>query len=182
MNWIPFNPDWNESTEPRVAVAEPTRSTIPSPAKSKVIVAEDDAISREVVSSLLRNWGYEVFVTQNGIEALEALRAQTGPVLAVLDWMMPGADGIEVCRRVRQMEKLVYILLLTARSGKEQLVEAFSAGADDYLVKPFKKEELRARLTGGLRILTLQATLAARVSELEQLLEENHNLRLQIPL
>ena len=182
MNWIPFNPDWHESTKPEKSAAAPTIAAEIPIAKSKVIVAEDDPISREVVSSLLRNWGYDVFVTQNGTEALEAIRAQDGPVWAVLDWMMPGMDGIEVCRHARKIDKVVYILLLTARSGKEQLVEGFEAGADDYLVKPFNKEELRARLAAGLRVLNLQTTLAARVSELEKALEENQKLRLQIPI
>lgn len=113
---------------------------------------------------------------------MEVLRAQTNPVLAVLDWMMPGMDGLEVCRRVRESERLVYILLLTARSGKEQLVEGLQAGADDYLVKPFHKEELHARLKVGLRILLLQAALADRVKELEKALAENQRLKLTLPL
>jgi DNA-binding response OmpR family regulator len=124
-------------------------------------------------------------VTQDGNEALEALCAQSAPTLAVLDWMMPGMDGVEVCRRVRAMDKLVYILLLTARSAKEQLVEGLQAGTDDYLTKPFNKEELHARLKAGLRVLTLQATqatLAGRVEELEKALAENKSLRLGIPL
>jgi len=99
--------------------------------------------------------------------------------------MMPGMDGIEVCRRVREMgemDKLVYILLLSARSSKEQLVEGLQAGADDYLTKPFNKDELHARLKAGLRVLMLQATLAARVEELEKALAENRSLNFQMPL
>ncbi len=190
MKWIPFNPDWQS------LAADPVRSPdreaiaiIPAAAeasglesKVKVVVAEDDAISREVVCTLLRNWGFDLLVASEGREAMEILRAQTGPVLAVLDWMMPGMDGLEICRRLRAADKLVYILLLTARSAKEQVVEGLQAGADDYLIKPFNKEELHARLKVGLRVLLLQATLAARVDELEETLQENRALKLLLPL
>ena len=91
-------------------------------------------------------------------------------------------DGLEVCRRVRQGERLVYTLLLTARRGKEQIVEGLRAGADAYLVKPFHQEGLNARLKVGIRILLLQAILAARVEELEKALAENQRLKLQLPL
>jgi DNA-binding response OmpR family regulator len=131
---------------------------------------------------MLRKWGYEVIVAADGREAMEALRAQTEPVLAILDWMMPGMEGVEICRRVREISKSVYILLVTARSGKEQIVEGLRAGADDYLTKPFDKEELRARLSVGARILDLQTTLSARVAELEAAMAENRALKLQLPL
>jgi CheY-like chemotaxis protein len=185
MKWIPFNSDWRQFTEqPPAARAATLAKEKEPPAESgcKVVVAEDDPVSREVVCSLLRNWGYEVLVTRDGNEALEALRAQHAPTLAVLDWMMPGLDGVEVCRLVRALDKLVYILLLTARTGKEQWVEGLQAGADDYLTKPFNKEELRARLKSGLRVLTLQATLAARGGGIRKALAENHTLKLQLPL
>ena len=187
MKWIAFNPDWDAPSldslgqKTSVAVA-PAPTPAPVREEIKVVVAEDDPISREVICSQLRAWGFAVLVTCDGGEAMEALRAQTQPILAVLDWMMPGMDGLEVCRRVRASERLVYILLLTARSGKEQMIEGLQAGADDYLVKPFHKEELHARLKVGVRILLLHATLAARVAELEEALEENRSLRLQIPL
>ncbi len=148
----------------------------------KVLIAEDDPVAREILVSLLGKWGYTVIVAGDGQEAMEALRAQTEPVLAVLDWMMPGMEGTEVCRRVREISKSVYILLLTARAGKERIVEGLRAGADDYLAKPFDKDELRARLSVGARILDLQTTLTARVQELEAALEENRELRLQVPL
>jgi DNA-binding response OmpR family regulator len=191
MKWIPFNPDWQTLAEPTgpagSAATEAERQgngsapTEPAPSP-RVVVAEADDISREIVCSLLRKWGFSIVVTRDGREAMEALRAETGPVLAVLDWMMPGLDGTEVCRRVRETGRLVYILLLTARSAKEQVVEGLQAGADDYLVKPFNKEELHARLKAGLRVLLLQSVLSARVDDLEKALEENRNLRLQIPL
>ncbi len=95
---------------------------------------------------------------------------------------MPGMDGPEICRRVREISKSVYILLLTARAGKDRVVEGLRAGADDYLSKPFDKDELRARLSVGGRILDLQATLKARVAELEATQNENRELKLQLPL
>jgi PleD family two-component response regulator len=109
MKWIPFNPDWQQFAEqPRPArpVVEPGDAQKTLLDHCKVVMAEDDAVSRDVVCSLLRNWGFDVLVTQDGNEALEALRAQSAPTLAVLDWM-PGTDGVEVCRRVRAMDKLV---------------------------------------------------------------------------
>ncbi len=148
----------------------------------KVVVAEDDPVSREILTSLLKKWGYTVIAAADGREAMEALRSQTDPVLAVLDWMMPGLDGPEICRRVREINKSAYILLVTARAGKEQVVEGLKAGADDYVVKPFDKDELRARLTVGARILDLQSSLSARVQELEAAMAENRALRLQLPL
>lgn len=123
-----------------------------------------------------------MIVAEDGQEAMEALRAQTEPVLALLDWMMPGMDGIEICRRVREIGKAVYILLVTARAGKDRVVEGLQAGADDYVVKPFDKDELRARLNVGARMLELQSVLNARVQELEALLVENRELKMQIPL
>lgn len=109
------------------------------------------------------------------------LRAQTKSVLAVLDWMMPGLEGVEICRRVREINKSIYVILLTSRTSKEGIIEALDAGAD-YLSKPFDKEGLRARLNVGLRILALQSKLAARVLELEATQNENRELKLRIPI
>ena len=147
-----------------------------------MVIADDDPVSREILAGLLRKWNYEVLIANDGREAMETLRAQSEPVLAVLDWMMPGLEGIEICRRVREINKSIYVILLTARSSKECVVEALDAGADDYLAKPFDKEELRARLSVGLRILSLQSSLAARVAELEAAQKENSELKLRIPL
>lgn len=147
-----------------------------------MIVADDDPVSREILAGLLGKWRYEVLPANDGREAMELIRAQTAPVLAVLDWMMPGLEGIEICRRAREINKAIYILLLTARNSKERIVEALDAGADDYLSKPFDKEELRARLNVGARLLSLQANLALRVAELEATQQENRELRLKIPI
>ena len=148
----------------------------------RVVIADDDPVSRDILSLLLAKWNYEVLVANDGREAMELLRAQTAPVLAVLDWMMPGLEGPEICRRVREISKSVYIVLLTSRTSKERIVEALEAGADDYLAKPFDKEELRARLKVGLRLLALQASLAARIVELEATQQENRELKLRIPI
>ena len=148
----------------------------------KIVIAEDDPVSREILTTLLTKWGFHVIAAIDGQDAMEALRAQTEPVLAILDWMMPGMEGTEICRRVREVNRSVYILLLTARVGKDRVVEGLAAGADDYLTKPFDKDELRARLSVGARILDLQKALTARVQELEAAQTENRELRMQIPL
>lgn len=150
--------------------------------KTRILVAEDDPISRELISTRLRKWGYEVVLTVDGSEAINALRRADAPTLAILDWMMPGMDGIEICRRVRESEKLVYIILLTARGAKENVVEGLRAGADDYLVKPFNKDELHARILVGLRVMNLQVSLSERVNELELAAREIRSLKLQLPL
>lgn len=113
---------------------------------------------------------------------MEAIRAQTTPALAVLDWMMPRKGGLQICRRVREANKVLYIILLTARGGKERLVEGLQAGADDYLMKPFDKDELCARLQVGSRIIALHTTLAARVQELEAASSEIRSLKMQFTL
>jgi DNA-binding response OmpR family regulator len=99
---------------------------------------------------------------------MTALRTKDAPSLAILDWMMPGMDGLEICRRVREASPFVYIILLTARGRKEDIVEGLNAGADDYLIKPFDKDELRARILAGLRVIDARATLADRLTVLEE--------------
>lgn len=135
----------------------------------RVLIAEDDSVSRRLLEATLDKWGYEVIVTTDGLEALEVLRQPDAPSLAILDWMMPGMDGAEVCLKARETvaDRLLYIILLTAKGRKEDVVEGLTAGADDYVVKPFDRAELKARINAGERILRLQAELAARVKELE---------------
>ncbi len=113
---------------------------------------------------------------------MAAIRAEKGPVVAILDWMMPGMDGLEVCRRVRQIGKPVHIILLTVRAGKNDLVEALESGADDYLVKPFDKNELHARIHVGMRVLNLQSALSEHVADLEKALAEVEELRSKISM
>ena len=124
----------------------------------RALIAEDNAGFRQVLERMLRKWGYDVVSAGNGIEALEILQAVDPPRLAILDWMMPGLDGVEVCRRVREQnrEPYVYILLLTAKDTSAELVEGMEAGADDYLRKPVDSHELRVRIRAGRRILDLQ--------------------------
>jgi DNA-binding response OmpR family regulator len=110
------------------------------------------------------------------------LRGKGAPSLAILDWIMPGLDGLEICRRVRETKKMVYIILLTVRGEKENVIEGLRAGADDYLIKPFDKDELRARILVGLRVMDLQKALVDRVEELEAAAREIRSLKLQIPL
>ena len=112
---------------------------------------------------MLANWSYEVIVAGNGEEAWTLLQHEDSPKLAILDWMMPNMDGIEVCRRARARESAgyTYILILTAKTQSEDLLVAMDAGADDYVTKPFKSQELRARLRAGCRILELEEQLLA---------------------
>jgi len=123
----------------------------------RILVAEDNLVFQMVLQSMLTQWGYEVVVASDGEEAWSRLEDEEGPRLAILDWVMPGVDGIEVCRRVRAANRLrqTYILILTAKTESEDIVTALEAGADDYVTKPFKSAELRARLRVGCRILEM---------------------------
>jgi CheY-like chemotaxis protein len=150
----------------------------------KVLIAEDDAISSRVLEARLSKWGYEVVKTSNGHEAYEQLRQKNAPRLAILDWMMPEMDGVEVCKKIRSIpgKESLYIILLTAKSTKENIVEGLDAGADDYLLKPFNDEELRARLQTGVRITRLQSDLATRVIQLEEALSKVKQLQGMLPI
>ncbi|MCL5743623.1 MAG: diguanylate cyclase [Acidobacteria bacterium] len=134
----------------------------------KVLIAEDNPVFQRMLAGMLRNWGYEVVSAQNGDEAWALLQSPESPRLAVLDWMMPGPDGLEICRRIRARgdERYIYVLLLTARTETKDLVAGMEAGADDYLTKPFNAHELRVRLRAGRRILELQEELLAAKEEL----------------
>jgi len=127
----------------------------------RILVADDNPVFQNVLTTMLTSWGYEVVVAVDGDEAWRVLQSEEGPRMAILDWMMPGMDGIEVCRRVRAGSRLAraYILILTAKAQSEDLREAMDAGADDYVTKPFKSQELRARLRAGSRILELEQQL-----------------------
>ncbi len=128
-----------------------------------ILVAEDDLVSRRVLERFLVKWGFDVVVASNGSEAWQVLQKDDSPRIAVLDWMMPELEGTEVCEMVRKLadRPYVYILLLSARSQKQDILEGLKAGADDYLTKPFDMEELRARLYVGKRIIELQDNLIA---------------------
>jgi len=127
----------------------------------RVLIAEDDVTSCKILEANLKKWGYEVMIATDGQQALELLQGDNAPRLALLDWMMPELDGVEVCKRLRADQKrmLTYVLLLTAKGEKEDIVKALDAGADDYLIKPYNRDELRARLKVGERIVRLQREL-----------------------
>lgn len=137
----------------------------------KILIADDSIVSRHLLEATLRKWGYDVTVACDGAEALDLLKQDHAPALAILDWMMPGMTGPEVCRRIRQRarEPYIYILLLTSKSQKEDLIEGMEAGADDYITKPFDQHELQVRLRAGTRLVDLQAELlSAREALREQ--------------
>jgi len=129
----------------------------------KILIAEDDPSFRKLLEDKLAMWGYEVVATENGRAALQVLHSDDPPRIAVLDWIMPEMDGIEVCRKVREVmsEPYTYILLLTSQRRDEDLIAGMEAGADDYLTKPFKHTELKLRLRAGRRIIELQNELIA---------------------
>lgn len=130
----------------------------------KILIAEDDNVSRRLLEVTLSKWGYEVIACVDGVAAWKVLQAPEAPQLAILDWMMPKMDGVKVCRYVRDPqqrspEPYIYLILLTAKSQKGDIVEGLEAGADDYLIKPFDMQELRMRLRAGQRIIELLGEL-----------------------
>jgi phosphoserine phosphatase RsbU/P len=150
----------------------------------RLLIAEDDMISRRLLETTLIKWGYEVVVTGDGVAAWEVLQTEDTPPLAILDWMMPGMDGIEVCRKVRQTPTPTppYLILLTAKGRREDIVTGLRAGANDYVTKPFDREELRARVQVGMRIVELQQSLAERVKALEEALTRVKQLQGLLPI
>src|SRR5262252_9492937 len=137
----------------------------------RILVAEDNPVFQSMLHNMLSKWGYEVVRADNGALAWEILQESQAPPLAILDWMMPGIDGVEICRRIRKaaQQRYIYVILLTAKTEQKDLEEGMEAGADDYLTKPFNTHELRVRLRAGRRILDLQ----------EQLLQAQEALREQ---
>jgi phosphoserine phosphatase RsbU/P len=150
----------------------------------KILVAEDDAVARRVLHALLSKWGYQVSACTDGAAAWETLQAADAPSLVVLDWTMPQMDGLEVCQKLRALPdgRLTYVILLTAREREEDIVAGLEAGADDYVIKPFHTEELRARVKVGARVVGLQRSLTERVTELEDALARVKYLRGLLPI
>jgi DNA-binding response OmpR family regulator len=150
----------------------------------RVLIADDEATSRHLIQATLGSWGFEVLVAVDGCEALRVLQGSRGPEIAMLDWMMPGIDGLEVCRQVRATmpNAATYIILVTARGGLENVVRGLEAGADDYITKPFDPRELRARLHVGVRIVELQKALLERFRELEDALKRVKQLQGLLPI
>jgi signal transduction histidine kinase len=135
----------------------------------RILIAEDDPISRRLLQATLKKSGYELVICTDGVSALADLQSEYPPDIAILDWMMPELDGPDVCRRLRSNPKAagIYIILLTAKGQREDIVEGLHAGADDYITKPFHQQELYARLQAGVRITELQRKLAGKVNDLE---------------
>jgi CheY-like chemotaxis protein len=151
---------------------------------SKILVAEDQPVSRRILVANLRKWGYDVMAAEDGARAWEALQGEDAPQLAILDWLMPGMDGSEICRQIRKSPRTrsIYLILLTARCGQKDKIEGLQAGADDYITKPFDREELRARVQVGMRVLELQGALAQRVRELEEAVSRVKTLQGLLPI
>jgi DNA-binding response OmpR family regulator len=150
----------------------------------KILIAEDDQVSRRLLEATLTRWGYEPVVACDGPQAWEALCQPEAPRLAILDWMMPGLDGVEVCRRVRGLPEgqPTYLILLTAKHTTLDVVTGLYAGANDYITKPFQRDELRARVDVGVRVVRLQEALAARVRELDEALANIKQLHKLLPI
>ena len=150
-----------------------------------VLIADDDPVAVKALVGLLEGWGYSTVAAGDGIQAWEILSSDSAPALAVIDWQMPGMNGDEICRKARAElpDRPLYILLITARNtGAEDKVVGLTAGADDYLVKPFDVLEMRARLQVGERVLRLQMELHNRVIELEQAAAQVQQLRGLLPI
>jgi DNA-binding response OmpR family regulator len=150
----------------------------------KTLIAEDDSVSRRLLQAALTKWGYDVVPVTNGREAWETLQQPEAPHLVILDWLMPDMDGVQICRQARQSPVLQnrYIILLTSRGSKEDVVSGLEAGADDYVTKPFDHGELRARVQVGSRVVKLQAALADRVRELEVAVANVRTLQGLLPI
>jgi sigma-B regulation protein RsbU (phosphoserine phosphatase) len=149
-----------------------------------VLIADDDRMAREILSRTLTRMGFSVTAVADGAEAWQHLEGVTVPELAILDWMMPRMDGPEVLRRVRRERPLanLYLILLTSLESRSDVIAGLDAGADDYIVKPFDPDELRARVQVGVRVLTLQERLSDRVAELQAALSKVKQLRGLLPI
>jgi DNA-binding response OmpR family regulator len=150
----------------------------------KILIAEDDPVSRRMLQGMLAEWGHEAVAAADGGEAWRALQDDGAFRLAVLDWVMPVLDGIEVCRLVRRRPTPTppYLILLTARDAKADIVAGLRSGANDYVTKPFDREELQARVQVGCRVVDLQQSLADRVRELEAALAQVKQLYGLLPI
>ena len=159
-------------------------TVIPASDPKRILLAEDEEHSRRVLSYYLKNWGFGVVTAKDGLEATAVLDNEDPPPLALVDWMMPGMDGIQVCQRVRsQPEKpYTYIILLTAKSDKDEVAAGLEAGADDYVTKPCDLTELRARLRVGERMVALERTMAHQVVTLRDALDQVRQLKDLLPI
>ncbi|MEO5955005.1 MAG: response regulator transcription factor [Nitrospiraceae bacterium] len=150
----------------------------------RILIADDDDVSRLELAALLIRHGHEVMAVSDGTEAWDILQGDDPPRLAILDWLMEEMDGVEVCRRVRERPGLqsLYVILLTSRVNKEDILAGLQAGANDYITKPFDRDELLARVRVGEHMIGLQAELTGRVLELEQALAQVKQLQGLLPI
>ena len=150
----------------------------------KILIAEDDSVSRRLLQAALGKSDYDLVTAADGAEAWDLLQQDPPPSLLILDWQMPKLDGVEICRRARALPayQSAYIILLTAKTAKEDIINGLQAGADDYVTKPFDPGELRARVSVGVRVAQLQISLADRVRELEDAITKVKTLSGMLPI
>ncbi|MFA7157710.1 MAG: response regulator transcription factor [Kiritimatiellia bacterium] len=150
----------------------------------KILIAEDDSLSQTMLKAMVARAGFEPVVTGDGLEALQILSRADGPKLAVLDWMMPGMDGPDVCRKMRETktDEPAYLILLTSRDDKKDVILGLKSGANDYIVKPYDIEELKVRIGIGRKVVELQALLSGRIAELKSALDQIKTLRGLLPI
>lgn len=150
----------------------------------KILIAEDDLTSRSMLCGALEKWGYDIIEATDGDTAWRFLQGGDAPPLAILDWIMPGMDGLEVVRRIREKEteRPPYVLLLTSKQGKDNVIAGLEAGADDYLSKPFDPGELRARVRVGERLIEMRERLLTKMTALETALDHIRNLEKILPI
>ncbi|CAN5294514.1 hypothetical protein BH11PLA2_BH11PLA2_28680 [soil metagenome] len=150
----------------------------------EILIADDEAIPRMVLERTLREWGHDVIAVSDGLKAVDILLNKNAPTMAILDWMMPEMEGPEICRRARTFGNPVptYCILLTAKADLADVVIGLECGADDYVTKPFDRNELRSRILVGSRIVELQQGLADRVRELECAIAREKSLQGLLPI
>lgn len=157
---------------------------MPVETRLHALVADDDRVTAAVLAASLRRWNFDVTLAHNGEDAWNVICGPTMPSLAILDWMMPGIDGVTLCSRIRARPECshMYVILLTSRDSSADIVVGLEAGADEYLVKPFDSNELRARVKTGARVVSLQHRLADKIAALEVTLANVKQLRGLLPM
>jgi len=150
----------------------------------KILIAEDDSVSRKLLNAHLTKWGCEVIAACDGREAWDVFNQADPPKLAILDWVMPEIDGIELCKKIRQLGKrqYTYIILLAEKKQKDDIVAGLDSGADDYITKPLDPNELKSRVKSGIRILNLEFALAKKIGELKNALDHVGRLQGLLPI
>jgi len=140
----------------------------------QILIADDDLSTRKLLEMRLKKWGYDVVSTCDGNEAWEILQKNDAPRIALLDWIMPHMDGIELCEKIKKAEKIpfTFVIILTSKTNKEDIVKGLDAGADDYVIKPFDSNELKSRVAAGVRILKYEAELKEKNNQLERFASE----------